>query len=1088
MSIKAVFLLFLAVDYTHSYWTEWTEWSSCSRSCENGLQFRTRRCIEGSCGSNITKEIRICNSQKACDYGKTLRGIQCETFNGNIQYGKQKNWKPYFDSGNLCALTCKSEDNLVAVLSEKVEDGTPCPEGSNDVCIDGICKSVGCDGIVDSKAEFDECGVCDGNGSSCRSSKRYKWVPVLNGVCSATCGRGLVKIQFVCEDTMSRAEVDDFYCSSDVKPVDTSIICNQKPCPQEYRWITEQWGNCSVMCGYGVRHRVVLCSDSIEGNPAREENCLGPRPRSNELCIMKNCSSSYKLGDWSQCSVTCGEGTRSREVICTDHHGKVSRSCNPDDAPSTVEICSASHSCSNVPPFKAESLTLASDFLTPGNTKLNGNEEASHDARFIPGPWAPCSVTCGEGIRSREVNCQFYLSASKKYIKVLESECTGERPATSEPCFMSPCSMSRLMSPFYSNVETNDVLESYDSSEYEYDSDEVEPPILLENLLDRQSSDVTIYEWKTLGYSECSASCLGGVHHLLYSCVKLPNNITVNEELCGEEKPPGVYHICNSRPCPPRWKTSNYSLCSVTCGSGIQKRNVTCIQDIAEGISVEVPEEKCPSPAPSRSQSCNMEECQPEWRVGNWSNCQKSRRKCIRKRQVTCAFYMDLNVWKSASTSLCKPPRPVTSETCLRSDCRTKRKSLKNEVVIEGNRKDYVFHQKPSKKMVLLTIGGTAEVYKGTWLTIKCPTRGFSRSKVKWFQGSSRIKQLERIEVTKSGNLLIYDVSLKDAGIYWCKAGQSSEKINLVVKGKFNKRKKKQVPFQMFGIHGHYNDVPRALMSSSHTIDRPLEEQMRMVVTDTSLKPNLEEKMKNLLLKKGHIHNFHFEWLVTPWSNCSQICGPQAFQFRGVDCLVRSRNITSEITVDVNHSLCELAGLKPTPASRQQCGLEKCPQWRTGFWSRCEESKCFALHTAIQVREVNCVTEEGDVTDDRNCKAEEKPMERRKCKSKFCEGVWKSEDWSECQGRCGEKGIRTRLVLCVWKTDNILADNIICDSQSQPPDFQECTRETCSREEECSDRSTFCQLVPLIHMCDKEIYKRKCCFSCSQRIMEIPEK
>ena len=44
---------------------------------------------------------------------------------------------------------------------------------------------------------------------------------------------------------------------------------------------------------------------------------------------------------------------------------------------------------------------------------------------------------------------------------------------------------------------------------------------------------------------------------------------------------------------------------------------------------------------------------------------------------------------------------------------------------------------------------------------------------------------------------------------------------------------------------------------------------------------------------------------------------------------------------------------------------------------------------------MNCVTEEGDVTDDRNCKAEEKPMERRKCKSKFCEGVWKSEDWSE---------------------------------------------------------------------------------------------
>lgn len=47
----------------------------------------------------------------------------------------------------------------------KMADGSPC--GSSKICIDGRCKDVGCDGIVESGARFDECGVCGGRNLSC---------------------------------------------------------------------------------------------------------------------------------------------------------------------------------------------------------------------------------------------------------------------------------------------------------------------------------------------------------------------------------------------------------------------------------------------------------------------------------------------------------------------------------------------------------------------------------------------------------------------------------------------------------------------------------------------------------------------------------------------------------------------------------------------------------------------------------------------------------------------------------------------------------------------------------------------------------
>ncbi|XP_035676742.1 ADAMTS-like protein 2 [Branchiostoma floridae] len=43
----------------------------------------------------------------------------------------------------------------------------PCSTKDSSICVKGSCKQVGCDGEFGSSAEFDTCGVCNGDGSTC---------------------------------------------------------------------------------------------------------------------------------------------------------------------------------------------------------------------------------------------------------------------------------------------------------------------------------------------------------------------------------------------------------------------------------------------------------------------------------------------------------------------------------------------------------------------------------------------------------------------------------------------------------------------------------------------------------------------------------------------------------------------------------------------------------------------------------------------------------------------------------------------------------------------------------------------------------
>ncbi|KTG04028.1 hypothetical protein cypCar_00004697, partial [Cyprinus carpio] len=69
---------------------------------------------------------------------------------------------------DICKLYCIAEDfDFFFAMSSKVKDGTSCSDYKGGVCIDGICKPVGCDQVLGSKAALDACGVCKGDNSTC---------------------------------------------------------------------------------------------------------------------------------------------------------------------------------------------------------------------------------------------------------------------------------------------------------------------------------------------------------------------------------------------------------------------------------------------------------------------------------------------------------------------------------------------------------------------------------------------------------------------------------------------------------------------------------------------------------------------------------------------------------------------------------------------------------------------------------------------------------------------------------------------------------------------------------------------------------
>ncbi|KAF4090887.1 hypothetical protein AMELA_G00030650 [Ameiurus melas] len=167
----------------HGQWSDWSDWSDCSRSCGGGVMYRERSCNSprpqhsGKFCQGSSRLYQLCSTAPCQRDAVDFRTQQCAEYNSKPFRGWFYKWKPYtkVDDEDICKLYCIAEDfEFFFAMSSKVKDGTSCSDLSPDVCIDGICESVGCDQVLDSGAALDVCGVCKGDNSTCKLySGRY---------------------------------------------------------------------------------------------------------------------------------------------------------------------------------------------------------------------------------------------------------------------------------------------------------------------------------------------------------------------------------------------------------------------------------------------------------------------------------------------------------------------------------------------------------------------------------------------------------------------------------------------------------------------------------------------------------------------------------------------------------------------------------------------------------------------------------------------------------------------------------------------------------------------------------------------------
>ncbi|XP_065566633.1 protein madd-4-like isoform X2 [Artemia franciscana] len=836
-------------------WTEWSEWSPCSRSCDGGVQYSSRACVDNKCDGALTR-YQLCNTHQPCyPSSSDFRQEQCKSYD-NIPYrGQLTNWIPHINNETPCALYCQSKEGYIVRLSEKVHDGTRCREGALDLCIDGQCMRVGCDLVVGSNKTIDGCGVCGGNGTICVTSNGYKWQEKTVGRCSATCGTGFKKVKYVCLDAISEEQVDENHCSVNDKPDLLMVPCNEDPCPVKYRWVVDSWSDCSASCDGGSRRRLVYCGEERNNTHMRAatNKCKGLRPRNQDPCNTHECP-KWNEGAWSSCSVSCGEGIRVRTVACRDDHGLPSLLCEKNSMPPSSEICNTGLVCPTLFPEGESSRppkTRATEGKTPSSNRkkfidsrekyhfsksseeqmfhgstdelrrfLNSRKQPKKEAlvslrnddtsfiinnisaektyssepSFMTGDWGLCSVSCGEGIRKREVLCKIFLEFSRTLAKLPDRECPGKKPHTWEKCFEASCPMTRS----YSDSWANDQSRSSKSSSEEIALKNLipykKPAFLSENSEEKYAMGV-VYVWKISGYSSCSASCLGGVQESIIECVRTSDNQRVSHHFCTlEKRPDSITRTCNDIPCPPRWNISEFSTCNKPCGGGIQTREITCIHEVARGGSNTLPvaAELCPQPAPRSQQFCNMFDCPPAWTTGPWSKCSVPCGGGVKSRAVTCkqivipSSLIDTRFAEEESieqlgqavdrpSSICPDHIPIDTKSCNKKSCSRVRAKIN---ALSSN---FTYLQDPLKKKVTLKIGGRALVYKGTTINIRCPVKHFDKSRITWYKGEDLLRTSGKLQILKKGVLSIMDVSYSDNGIYFCRAGGAEANITLAV-------------------------------------------------------------------------------------------------------------------------------------------------------------------------------------------------------------------------------------------------------------------------------------------------------------------
>uniref|UniRef100_H3B1V3 ADAM metallopeptidase with thrombospondin type 1 motif 7 n=1 Tax=Latimeria chalumnae TaxID=7897 RepID=H3B1V3_LATCH len=1044
-------------DRVNGGWGSWSSWSACTRTCGAGVQKAERQCDNprpkygGKFCLGERTRFRICDI-KPCPSDKlTFRHIQCSQFDTMPYKGKLYEWVPVPSTINPCELHCRPlEEYFSEKLLDAVIDGTPCYEGTTirDICINGICKNVGCDYEIDSNAVEDRCGVCQGDSSTCETVKRtFEESEGLGYVDIGIIPPGAreIRIEEVAEAgnfLALRSEDPEKYFlnggwtiqwNGDYKVAGTTFTYERtgnwenltspgptkEPVwiqllfqetnpgvryqytvrrdfdneneiqPPDFSWRYGSWTKCTATCGRGVQRQIVHCVEKIVGIVEERYCDYLTRPDDKQRsCSEEPCPARWWIGEWQECSATCGDtGFMKRTVLCIQSVGlDEQRALNNSD-------------CQHV--HKPESIS-----------PCNGNSLCPTE--WSVGDWSECSVTCGEGIQRRLVYCgnnstktcdttQKPISKALCYLQKCPSKITDNfitewsgSGASSKEIFNEINYISNNQNPNFSPEAKNKK-----NSEEDYNINNViEEEISITNhRKDTESSsknnvfvDDFYYDYNFINFHEDLSYYPDEQPIRDIKATEVTPTLYYNAEVEEEEeeREPSFYennqflplhnatdkHFEKTQPnyLPPSNHTADNKQ------QGGQVANTVSKEEIQLEISsTSIPSVLSPTLSAVHSTVHYTATKQTYNQIkGDYISNQNTLQITEDPSRVNLNSEDENLRWKEVNDDTADTRIPFLSYSNVAND----HIEITSEVITEPLHissstipPDYLYRTAILKNSFSQTSTSEGDIYHNTYLT---STPAFS------YQS----------DLGPTTGILDKPVSLEPLQ-------QTTEIDSNEIK----------VPYKMMKFNPH--DKPHEVPHTTEKIENKNINKTKNISesSPSSVPPNVAPSKPVPVISK------EVYWEVGRWSECSTTCGLGAI-WRMVQC-----STGSDADCDITK--------KPAPARR--CYLRPCSKWSVGNWSKCSKN----CGGGVKVREVQCI----DTRDYRllrpfHCRAALlKPPVQISCNSKSCMG-WYISSWSECTEMCGG-GEQERLVTC--------PEFGRCDDELRPNSTKACNSHPCTK-------------------------------------------